>query len=113
MLETVDKIEQARIERMSKRPCDNESDDKIALHCAEECNELVKTCLKLVRYFWGDPSLRDDLLFIFDSLNEEVADVIMTLCNLFEADLVDSDKVAAIAAVKATRYENLVNQKER
>ena len=105
-------IEAARIEGYSKKPCENMDERTTYAICAEECAELIQALMKIDRLLYGDDSLRECDVTVYENLDEEVADIILALGNLFDKELVDKGNVVWMAKEKINRYEDLVNRKE-
>ena len=106
MLEEFRKI---RSELMSRTPDRNEPVLINLAVCGEECSELSKACFEMIRLLSKDESLRKGAYVLKESLNEEVADVIQCLCNLYDAGLIDETAVIAYFKAKCNRYESGVN----
>ena len=56
---------------------------------AEECNELAHACLKYSRYLRGENPTYSLPRTMIENLNEEMADVTITLGELLGADFTD------------------------
>ena len=109
----VSKIRAVMRKIISSPPWQNETLINNAAVCAEECSELSQACMKFVRMFQNDPSLRNNEKSVMYSLNEEVADVLICICNLEDATLINEEEVMCIVEEKCKRYENSVNVERR
>lgn len=74
-------------------------DDNVVLTIAiEELTELIQSLTKYIRYGWS--------LKTVESINEEVADVLICLTELYGSDLINIDAVQAIQKYKIDRELN-------
>lgn len=80
---------------------------------AEEATELAFACLKLSRYMRDEnPVVGRDGADLYSALDEEVADVYVTLREVRKAnDLVNNDKVAEIIDQKRKRMNKRLGMK--
>lgn len=110
LFEVCEAIEDAR-ESYSKKPFENMNDTLNSSICAEECSELSQSMMKYVRFLSKDPSLRmHGMVGVREGIDEEVADVLLAIANLLDAQIVNGFAVLQYAKYKIERYEELVNQ---
>ena len=79
---------------------------------AEECSELNHVCLKLARKLRGEsptPATKEKLL---SSLNEEVADVFVTIEALVDLGFISFEKIDEIAYSKKQRWKLRLKESE-
>lgn len=78
-------------------------DDNVVLTIAiEELTELIQSLTKYIRYGWS--------LKTVESINEEVADVLVCLTELYGSDLINIDAVQAIQKYKIDRELNRIKE---
>ena len=70
-------------------------DNVVSTIAIEELTELVQSLTKYIRYGWS--------LKTVESINEEVADVLICLTELYGSDLINIDAVQAIQKYKIDR----------
>lgn len=72
---------------------------------AEECSELNHACLKLARKLRGESPTPVTEEKLISSLNEEVADVFVTIEALVDLGLISFEDVDSIAYSKKQRWK--------
>lgn len=107
----LDKIRNMMTAKLTRKPAENHNTVIIDIICIQECTELAKACTDDIRRLLSDTSLRCDADYINVSINEEVADVLITIANLMDANVIDEETVLEWAERKLERYESIVNQK--
>ena len=76
----------------------------LLLQCAEECNELAQACLKMTRKLEGNNPTPKTMEEITNDLNEEIADVLLCLGALDEADITNNQIIESIIMAKEDRW---------
>ena len=78
--------------------------------CAEECVELAHACLKMARKLRGENPTPYIKPYLQDKLNEESADVLLTIEALRNSGAIDWAEVARIKAEKEYRWEERIKE---
>ena len=76
---------------------------------AEECTELSHACLKMARKMRGENTTPKTMEEIKHSLTEEIADVLLCVQFIIDADLVDDQKIDWIIEEKHKRWISRLN----
>lgn len=76
---------------------------------AEECTELSHACLKMARKMRGENPTPKTMEEIKYSLTEEIADVLLCVQFIIDADLVDDEHVDEIITEKHKRWISRLN----
>lgn len=103
-------IQKAKQDLLTVQPYLRMDDDTNAAICGEECSELAQECMKWVRYCKGDRSLRKGRDYILIDLNEEIADVLISITNLLDAGIATEEHIMENVRLKLERYEDVVNK---
>lgn len=79
---------------------------------AEECTELAQACLKLARKYRGENPTPKSEKQLLDNFYEEVADVFISIMELFDSKVMDEDAVQKWADYKNKRIKERFGVKE-
>lgn len=80
--------------------------------CAEECTELAQICLKMARKMRGENPTPMNYQDILVKLNEEMADVMVCMQALVDAEVISYEAIDSVMVQKEERWEKRVNEKE-
>lgn len=86
------------------------SETDIRLQLSEECNELTQACLKVIRYYSNHNKPKEhDLFKLLENEVEEIADVLLVIRIMEEAEIIDMCEVEKIARTKLKRWVDRLN----
>lgn len=109
----LDKIANMATLYLSKKPAESCNKAIVKTVCAQECIELSKALTDDFRLYLNDHTLRKRKEIVSDNINEEVADVLITINNLRDAGVINDEAVLRWAKIKLQRYESLNNCNEK
>ena len=81
--------------------------------CAEECNELAQSCLKMARKLRGDNPTPKTIDEIVVDLTEEIADVEVCIEEILHAEVVSGNDISEIKNSKRERWRKRINNKKK
>lgn len=93
------------------------SPEDILGQCAEECSELSQACLKMIRKIKGENPTPKTMQEITNSLNEEIADVLVSVSALLDTGLLSQESIESTMLVKHERWlvrlkQNKINEEK-
>ena len=95
--------------------CENIADNKHSTEVndllVEELSELIKAVMKLERYNFCDNSLRCDEYEIYDNIYEELADVIIMICQFIHKNKISHQNLLDEISKKIIRYYETISDK--
>ena len=77
----------------------------------EELSELIKAVMKLERYNFCDNSLRCNYHEIYDNLYEELADVMIMICQFIYKNKLSQQNLIDAISMKIIRYYETISDK--
>ena len=92
------------IYNICKHIADNRHSTEVNILLAEELSELIKPVMKLERFNNCDKSLRCDYHDISDNLYEELADVIIMICQFIHKNKISHENLLDEISKKLIRY---------
>ena len=78
----------------------------------EELSELIKAVMKLERYNFCDNSLRCNYHEIYDNIYEELADVIIMICQFIHKNKISHQNLLDEISKKIIRYYETISDKK-
>ena len=99
------------IYNVCKRIAENKYDSEVNVLLAEELSELIKTVMKLERFYMYDESLRCDYHEIYDNIYEELADVIIMICQFIYKNKLSQQNLIDAISMKIIRYYETISDK--
>ena len=78
----------------------------------EELSELIKAAIKLERYNFCDETLRCDEYEIYDNIYEELADVIIMICQFIHKNKISHQNLLDEISKKIIRYYETISDKK-
>ena len=78
----------------------------------EELSELIKAVMKLERYNFCDNSLRCNYHEIYDNIYEELADVIIMICQFIHKNKISHQNLLDEISKKLIRYYETISDKK-
>ena len=81
------------IYNICKRIADNRHSTEVNVLFVEELSELIKAVTKLERYNFCDKSLRCNYHEIYDNIYEELADVIIMICQFIHKNKISQQNL--------------------
>ena len=78
----------------------------------EELSELIKAVIKLERYNFCDNSLRCNYHEIYDNIYEELADVIIMICQFIHKNKISHQNLLDEISKKIIRYYETISDKK-
>ena len=99
------------IYNVCKHIAENKHDSEINVLLAEELSELIKAVMKLERYNFCDESLRCDEYEIYDNIYEELADVIIMICQFIHKNKISHQNLLDEISKKIIRYYETISDK--
>ena len=95
-----------------KHIADNKQDSEVNVLLAEELSELIKAIMKLERFYMYDESLRCNYHDIYDNIYEELADVIIMICQFIHKNKISHQDLLDEISKKLIRYYETISDKK-
>ena len=99
------------IYNVCKHIAENRHDSEVNVLLAEELSELIKAVMKLERFYMYDESLRCDYHDIYDNIYEELADVIIMICQFIHKNDIPHQNLLDKMCGKLIRYYETISDK--
>ena len=99
------------IYNVCKHIAENRPDSEVNVLLAEELSELIKAVMKLERYNFCDNGLRCDEYEIYDNIYEELADVIIMICQFIYKNKLSQQNLIDAISMKIIRYYETISDK--
>ena len=100
------------IYNVCKHIAENKQDSEVNVLLAEELSELIKAIMKLERFYMYDESLRCDYHEIYDNIYEELADVIIMICQFIHKNKIPHQNLLDEISKKLIRYYETISDKK-
>ena len=100
------------IYNVCKHIADNKHSTEVNDLLVEELSELIKAVIKLERYNFCDESLRCDCYEIYDNIYEELADVIIMICQFTHKNKISQQNLIDEISKKIIRYYETISDKK-
>ena len=78
----------------------------------EELSELIKAVIKLERYNFCDNALRCNYHELYDNIYEELADVIIMICQFIYKNKISQENLIEEISKKLVRYYETISDKK-
>lgn len=99
------------IYNVCKHIADNKRSTEVNDLLVEELSELIKVVMKLERYNFCDNTLRCNYHDIYDNIYEEVADVIIMICQFTHKNKISHQNLLDEISKKLIRYYETISDK--
>ena len=99
------------IYNVCKHIADNKHDLEVNLLLVEELSELIKAVMKLERFYIHDESLRCNYHDIYNNIYEELADVIIMICEFTHKNKISHQNLLDEISKKLIRYYETISDK--
>ena len=99
------------IYNVCKHIAENKNSTEVNDLLVEELSELIKAVIKLERYNFRDNSLRCDEYQIYDNIYEELADVIIMICQFIYKNKLSQQNLIDAISMKIIRYYETISDK--
>ena len=100
------------IQGVCKHIADNRNSTEVNILLAEELSELIKAVTKLERYNFCDNSLRCTYHDIYNNIYEELADVIIMICQFIHKNEISHQNLLDEISKKLIRYYETIPDKK-
>ena len=100
------------IYNVCKHIADNKHSTEVNDLLVEELSELIKAVIKLERYNFCDEGLRCDEYEIYDNIYEELADVIIMICQFIHKNKISHQNLLDEISKKLIRYYETISDKK-
>ena len=100
------------IYNVCKHIADNKHSTEVNDLLVEELSELIKAVMKLERYNMYDKGLRCNYDEIYDNIHEELADVIIMICQFIHKNKISYQNLLDEISKKLIRYYETISDKE-
>ena len=100
------------IYNVCKHIADNKRSTEVNDLLVEELSELIKAVMKLERYNFCDKGLRCDEYEIYDNIYEELADVIIMICQFIYKNKLSQQNLIDAISIKIIRYYETISDKK-
>ena len=87
-----------------KHIADNKNSTEVNDLLVEELSELIKAVIKLERYNFCDNTLRCNYHDIYNNIYEELADVIIMICQFIHKNKISQENLIEEISKKLIRY---------
>ena len=77
---------------------------------AEECSELAQACLKMARKLRGENPTPKSKAEIWESVNEEAADVQLCIESLLNSSVLSNTEINSWKSIKMKRWIDRINE---
>ena len=94
-----------------KRIANNKHITEVNVLLVEELSELIKAVMKLERYNFCDNGLRCNYHEIYDNIYEELADVIIMICEFIHKNKISHQNLLDEICKKLIRYYETISDK--
>ena len=99
------------IYNVCKHIADNKRSTEVNVLLVEELSELIKAVIKLERYNFCDNTLRCNYYDIYNNIYEEVADVIIMICQFIHKNKISHQNLLDEISKKLIRYYETISDK--
>ena len=99
------------IYNVCKHIAENRHDSEVNVLLVEELSELIKAVTKLERYNFCDNGLRCNYHEINDNIYEELADVIIMICQFIHKNKISHQNLIDEISKKLIRYFETISDK--
>ena len=99
------------IYNVCKHIAENRHNSEVNVLLTEELSELIKAVTKLERFNMCDKSLRCNYLEIFYNIYEELADVIIMICQFTHKNKISHQNLLDEISKKLIRYYETISDK--
>ena len=99
------------IYNVCKHIAEDRPDSEVNVVLAEELSELIKAVTKLERFNMCDKSLRCNYHEIYDNIYEELADVIIMICQFIHKNKILHQNLLDEISKKIIRYYETISDK--
>ena len=99
------------IYNVCKHIAENKNDSEVNVLLAEELSELIKAVTKLERYNFCDNTLRCNYHEIYSNIYEELADVIIMICQFIHKNKISHQNLLDEISKKIIRYYETISDK--
>ena len=99
------------IYNVCKHISDNRHSTEVNVLLAEELSELIKAVTKLERYNFCDNTLRCNYHDIYNNIHEELADVIIMICQFTHKNKISHQNLLDEISKKLIRYYETISDK--
>ena len=100
------------IYNVCKHIAENKHNTEVSDLLVEELSELIKAVMKLERYNMCDKSLRCTYHEIYDNIYEELADVIIMICQFIYKNKLSQQNLIDAISIKIIRYYETISDKK-
>ena len=100
------------IYNVCKHIADNKHSTEVNDLLVEELSELIKAVIKLERYNFCDNGLRCNYHEIYDNIYEELADVIIMICQFIHKNKISHQNLLDEISKKIIRYYETISDKK-
>ena len=100
------------IYNVCKHIADNKHDTEVNDLLVEELSELIKVVIKLERYNFCDNTLRCNYNDIYINIYEELADVIIMICQFIHKNKIPHQNLLDEISKKIIRYYETISDKK-
>ena len=100
------------IYNVCKHISDNKHSTEVNDLLVEELSELIKAVIKLERYNFCDNSLRCNHYEIYNNIYEELADVIIMICQFIHKNKISHQNLIDEISKKIIRYYETISDKK-
>ena len=90
----------------------SKSAEEIDIVLIEELSELIKAVMKLERYNFCDNTLRCNYHDIYNNIYEELADVIIMICQFIHKNKISHQNLLDEISKKIIRYYETISDKK-
>ena len=99
------------IYNVCKHITENKHSTEVNVLLVEELSELIKAVIKLERYNFCDITLRCDYPDIYNKIYEELADVIIMICQFIHKNKISHQNLLDEISKKLIRYYETISDK--
>ena len=99
------------IYKVCKYIAENKQDSEVNVLLAEELSELIKSVMKLERFYMYDESLRCNYHDIYNNIYEELADVTIMLFQFIYKNKISQQNLLDEISKKLIRYYETISDK--
>ena len=99
------------IYNVCKHIAENRRDSEVNVLLAEELSELIRAVMKLERFNICDNSLRCNYHDIYNNIYEELADVIIMICQFIHKNKISHQNLLDEISKKIIRYYETISDK--
>ena len=104
--------EMNNIYNVCKHIADNKHSTEVNDLLVEELSELIKAVMKLERYNFCDNTLRCNYYDIYNNIYEELADVIIMICQFIYKNKLSQQNLIDAISMKIIRYYETISDKK-